>query len=117
MIVELPLDEIPLNGVRLASVQRREIAVVRTAAEIFAVRNLCPHQAGPLGSGLVMAKIVASSVGENIDVEGDGVMITCPWHGWEFDLSSGRCLTDPAMRVATYPVEVAERLVRIDVTS
>ena len=38
-----------------------------------------------------------------------GSVLACPWHGWEFDLETGRCPDDPRMRVATYPVRVDGR--------
>lgn len=42
-------------------------------------------------------------------------VLRCPWHGWEFDLESGRCLDDDSLRAAVYPVEVADGVVRIEV--
>jgi nitrite reductase (NADH) small subunit len=40
-------------------------------------------------------------------------VLRCPWHGWEFDLGSGRCLDEPSLRAAVYPAEVADGRVRV----
>jgi nitrite reductase (NADH) small subunit len=41
-------------------------------------------------------------------------VLHCPWHGWEFDLDSGRCPEDVRMRVAVYPVKIESGRVLID---
>lgn len=53
-----------------------EIAIFHVKDAFYAIQNQCPHQGGPLGEGEIT-----------------GQCVTCPWHGWEFDLTSGDCLT------------------------
>jgi nitrite reductase/ring-hydroxylating ferredoxin subunit len=38
----------------------------------------------------------------------DGEIVRCAWHGWEFDIATGRALVDPHVRARTYPVTVAD---------
>jgi nitrite reductase/ring-hydroxylating ferredoxin subunit len=45
----------------------------------------------------------------------DGEIVTCPWHGLEFDVTTGRCLASPKVRVRTYPVVVEDGLVKVTV--
>jgi len=66
------VDDIPLYEGRSAKIDGHRIAVFRTAAGFFALDAHCPHAGGPLGDGIV--------------AEG---CVTCPLHGWRFDLRSG----------------------------
>jgi hypothetical protein len=44
----------------------------------------------------------------NLDIVREGEIIRCPWHMWEFEIATGRCLVDPKARVKTYPVVIEE---------
>jgi nitrite reductase (NADH) small subunit len=59
----------------------RIVALVNTAGTWHAIDGLCPHQGGPLGSGTVC-----------------GTTLTCPWHGWQFDVTTGRHLLSSTVR-------------------
>ena len=65
------------------------VAVFKTAQGFRACQNICPHAGGTLGEG---------------NVEGDTV--TCPLHGWQFNLQTGACLNEPGNDIKIYPVEV-----------
>ena len=106
------LAELREHGRLVARVGGREIGVVWDAESGTAhgVRNRCPHSGAPLCLGRVRAR-EAGTPGTYV-LAGTRVL-RCPWHGWEFDLSSGACLDDPALRAATYPVEIAGGVVRI----
>jgi len=72
----------------------RAIAVANVDGSFFALSNACPHAQGPLGEGALA-----------------GPVVSCPYHGWEFDVRTGACLTDPASEVETYAVEVVDHAV------
>jgi len=90
----------------------REMGVVwdseRGAA--YCVRNRCPHHGAPLCLGRVRNRETGTPGAYTL---GSERVLRCPWHGWEFDLTSGLCLDDPALRVAIYPVDVADGVVRV----
>ena len=65
------------------------IAVANVDGAFHAIASACPHADGPLGEGHV-----------------EGCTVTCPYHGWRFDLATGECSTVPGKRVRTYPVQV-----------
>jgi 3-phenylpropionate/trans-cinnamate dioxygenase ferredoxin component len=66
------------------------IAVFNIGGTFYAIANACTHVGGPLGKGQV-----------------EGTTVTCPWHGSQFNVTSGQVLRGPARRpVATYPVRV-----------
>jgi nitrite reductase/ring-hydroxylating ferredoxin subunit len=67
----------------------KPVAIFNVDGEFFAVSNVCPHRGGPLGEG---------------DLE--GCVVTCPWHGWQFDVKTGCNTEDEKAKVETYPVRI-----------
>jgi nitrite reductase/ring-hydroxylating ferredoxin subunit len=99
------IDDFEEGRVRMVRIQGREIGLFRWSNAFFAVRNICPHESGPLCNGPLEHQIISSEVG-TLSVDPEVPVLTCPWHGWEFNLLSGQSLTDPAYRVAVYPVRI-----------
>jgi nitrite reductase/ring-hydroxylating ferredoxin subunit len=113
-VVAGAVEEIP-PGARKIVVPfrgRAGIGVFNVGGEYYALRNLCPHKLGPLCTGRVSGRVVAaappSGGAPELEVEREGEIIRCPWHLWEFEIATGRCLVDPRMRVKTYPVAVED---------
>lgn len=71
------------------SLNDKEVALFNVGGNIFALDNTCPHQGGPLGDGFLDDKIV-----------------TCPLHGWQFDVTTGCNSLNPAVQVNCYQVKV-----------
>ena len=107
------LDEIPERGSLLVTVAGLEIGLFRVGAQVQAWRNHCPHMAAPVCRGAVTGTLITSPVYE-YTVGREGEILQCPWHGWEFDLISGRHLApgSPA-RLRGYPTEVVGDVVRV----
>lgn len=108
------VDEIPPGQRKLVVPFRGRagIGVFNIDGRFYALRNLCPHKSGPLCTGRVSGRMVADEPpSASIDVltyEREGEIIRCPWHLWEFEITTGRCLVDPRVRTKTYPVTVDE---------
>ncbi|MGQ0812118.1 MAG: Rieske (2Fe-2S) protein [Nitrospiraceae bacterium] len=81
-------DVSPGSGI-VAEVNGQVIAVFNVNGTFYAIDNTCVHRGGPLGEG---------------DVEGETV--TCPWHGWQYNVRTGVSLNNPAACVKSYPVQV-----------
>ena len=60
-----------------------------------------------MSSGIVLSEVTADGPGEYTYRE-DCKLVRCPWHGWEFEIASGRMLADPQVRARRYPVRVAD---------
>ena len=106
-VVVAQADEFPVGSRKILKIGWREIGVFHTSAGLFALRNLCPHQAAPLCLGTVTGTTLPSQPGKYVwGLEGQ--VLRCPWHGWEFDLQTGLGLYDPYKheRVATYEVKI-----------
>jgi 3-phenylpropionate/trans-cinnamate dioxygenase ferredoxin subunit len=84
----------------------RQIVVARWKGELFAMRNVCPHQSASFAKGGVHGRVVVRDNIEEIDVDEGQPLLRCPWHGWDFSLRNGDCVVDPNLRVRTYRTSV-----------
>lgn len=81
-------SEIPSDLGKCVEAKGREIALFQVKGKVYALNHICPHQGGPLAEG-------------GVD---DGV-VTCPWHGWSFNVTTGECTFNPSIKQGTYPVK------------
>jgi nitrite reductase/ring-hydroxylating ferredoxin subunit len=104
--VVAPVSEIPPGTRRSVRIGGRAVAVFNVDDRFYAVRDVCPHQGGPLSSGVLVSELTACRPGEYAFDSGRP-HVKCPWHGWEYDLATGRSTYDPAHdRVRAYEVSV-----------
>jgi nitrite reductase/ring-hydroxylating ferredoxin subunit len=99
---------------RVVRAQSREVVLTRWRDRVFAVRNICPHQSQSFERALIRDRLSGTQPGE-IDTTDDPPILACPWHGWQFDVGSGRCVTDGRYRVRSYPVTVENGRVYVEV--
>ena len=82
-------SDVPVNSGKTFSAPGKQIAVFNVEGTLYAIDNICPHKGGPLGEGTL-----------------EGTKVTCPWHGWQFEVTTGKFLPAPDRGVASYPVKV-----------
>ena len=82
----------------VATVNDKEVAVFNVDGTFHAIDNVCKHRGGPVGAG-----------------ELDGDTVTCPWHGWQYNVKNGVCLTKEGVTVDKYEVRVEDGEVKIAV--
>lgn len=100
------VDEFEEGQHVVVDVNGRSIGVFRYEGEFYALLNRCPHQGGPLCVGAFGPTIEADGVG-GMRLDADRAMVSCPWHGWEFDIRDGQSYCDPGrFRVKAFPVSV-----------
>jgi nitrite reductase/ring-hydroxylating ferredoxin subunit len=105
-VVVARAEEIPPGTRKLVEIGGRSIGVFNLGGEYFALRNRCPHQGGPLCAGFQFAPLRSAGPGD-YERGGDGEVIRCPWHGWEFEIRTGRSWFDPdRTRVRAYQATV-----------
>jgi nitrite reductase/ring-hydroxylating ferredoxin subunit len=85
------LDEIPAGQRKIVQVDDLSIGVFHHKGEWYAVHNHCLHRGGPVATGLL---------------EGD--VLTCPWHGYQYDVTSGQLLVDPSSKLDMYRITIRE---------
>ncbi|MFB6157660.1 MAG: Rieske (2Fe-2S) protein [Haloferacaceae archaeon] len=90
----------------IVEVEGQEVAVFRVDGELHALPNFCPHQAAPLCEGELTGRMVVGSDGWEWEYVQEGEIVTCPWHGWKFDVTTGKNIKDEAVAIPTYDVEV-----------
>lgn len=91
------LDEIPDDHGLLVERQGRTLALFKVGGRVHACGAVCPHEEGPLAEGWT---------------EGD--VVVCPWHGYDYELATGRCRVDPDLSIPVYPVRVVGGVVEVD---
>jgi nitrite reductase (NADH) small subunit len=91
-------DELQPGQAKVCTVNDKEIALFNVDGAICAIDNSCPHRGGPLGEGLV-----------------NGEEVTCPWHGWKFNVKTGACSMIPSAKVNAYEVVVDGSDVKVKV--
>ncbi|MEX0586969.1 MAG: Rieske (2Fe-2S) protein [Pirellulales bacterium] len=77
----------------------RVVALVHVGDQWHALDGVCPHQGGPLGKGSL-----------------EGTVLTCPWHGWQFDVCSGGNRISPSIVQPRFPVRVEDGGVWVDLS-
>lgn len=111
--------DIPEGGGVLVLADGVEIGVFKVGGRIVAYHNRCAHQGGPVCIGEILGRYEevlgpdGSSRGERFSE--DDLHIVCPWHGWEYELATGRCHADRRFGLKRYQVEVREGNVYVGV--
>ena len=102
-----PASEFPVNTHKVVQVRKLKIGVFNVNGDLFALPNICPHQFGPLCEGTVSGTMACSAATEwRHEWIRDGEILTCPWHGIEFDIRSGQALATPKLKIRQYPVRI-----------
>jgi len=87
-------SDLPIGAGRRIEVNGRGVLVVNIDGTVHAVRDACPHQGARLSSGGIAGTMRSSAPGQLVYGD-EGCIARCPWHGWEFDIRTGRALFDP----------------------
>ena len=98
------MREIPPGGRKIVEIQGRSIGIFNVKGTLIAVLNRCPHEDAPVCRGRLTGTTLVSAPGE-FQWGREGEILVCPWHGWEFDLTTGACLTD-RRKLHRYPVTI-----------
>jgi 3-phenylpropionate/trans-cinnamate dioxygenase ferredoxin subunit len=100
-------DEIKPGGVKIVTVKGRSIGVFNVAGKYYALLNKCPHQGAELCRGRISGTVESDDPG-SFWLSRKGEMVKCPWHGWEFDIMTGKSWCDPkSTLVKSFSVAVA----------
>ena len=81
--------DVPPGEARIVRVKESEVALFNVNGNFYAIDNVCPHRGGPLAEGAL-----------------DGCIVTCPWHGWQFDVTTGALAMNPAEKLKCFKVRV-----------
>ena len=92
---------------KVIEIGKRSIGVFNVHGTYYAVRNVCPHQGAELCKGTVGGTMLPTDQPGQYNYAMDGQVLRCPWHFWEFDITTGEMIFVPEpYRVKTYEVAV-----------
>jgi nitrite reductase (NADH) small subunit len=92
------MDEVPPGTIREFQLDGKTVAIANVNGKFSVINNVCLHRGGPLGEG-----------------ELNGQVVTCPWHGWQYDVTTGKLAANPAVGVETYLVELRGDDIFVDI--
>lgn len=90
----------------IIEINGREIGVFQVDDEFYALLNYCVHQGGPGCEGQIAGTLMEYEDG-SLGYERESEIVSCPWHGWEYDIKTGEHLSRSKYRIPTF--EVVER--------
>jgi nitrite reductase (NADH) small subunit len=90
------VEEVPPGTARLVEAGGRELALFNCEGSVYATQSECLHLKGPLPHG-----------------ELEGCVVTCPWHGWQYDVRTGENEFDRALALETFEVVVQDGEVKV----
>jgi nitrite reductase (NADH) small subunit len=91
------VSDVPLGAAQEHVANGRIIALFNVNGTFYALDGVCPHQGGPLGRGQL-----------------EGCVVTCPWHGWQFDVTSGQHQLNPKIVQPRFDVRVEGEWILVD---
>jgi len=91
------LSEVPSGTIKEVQVGGKPVALANVAGTFYAINGTCLHRGGPLGQGVL-----------------EGTVVTCPWHGWQFDVTTGKAVMNPNAAVGCLRTEVRGDEVYVD---
>ena len=74
---------------RVVECAGRTLALCQVEDKYYALDNTCLHRGGPIGEGFI-----------------DGNTVTCPWHGWQYDVATGEMKMNSAMKLSTFETKL-----------
>lgn len=92
------IAEVAAGTIHQFQVAGTAVALANVEGKFYAINDVCVHRGGPLGEG-----------------ELEGKVVTCPWHGWQYDVSTGKVTQNLSMGVACYTTEVRGDEIFVDV--
>lgn len=109
------VENLPPRSITIVPVGRFGVGVINVGGMFYALTNYCPHRGAPLCRGAVRGITVAGEQPYAVEYTREGEILTCPWHGWEFDIATGRSLAHPDKSIRTHRVELKDGIVLLEV--
>ena len=102
-----PLQSLPPGERTIVEIGKRSIGIFNVHGNVYAIKNTCPHQGAELCRGTIGGTMLPTDNPGEYNYALDGQILRCPWHFWEFDVTTGKMVFVPGkMRVKTYDVQL-----------
>lgn len=90
------VGDVPAGEGRQVTVDGRWVALFNVKGAHHAIDAICLHRGGPLADGALT-----------------GCIVTCPWHGWQFDVTTGTFVQDPRVGVTSHETRVVDGQIQV----
>lgn len=109
------VGEIEVGNCKILNLNGRSIGIYFDGENYHAIRNVCPHEQAELCKGKFTGTTLTSKPHEySYGMEGE--ILVCPWHGWEFDVKTGKSLADPdRYKVKVYEVSIENNKIMVNI--
>lgn len=97
-VLAASLEDCPPGAAMETVVGDKIVALFNVDGDLYAIDGVCPHQGGPLGKGTLQ-----------------GCIVSCAWHGWQFDVTNGQHQASATLHHPTYRTRVDEQGVWVDI--
>ena len=108
LVLVASVSELDEGDRKIVDVDGTSIGVFNIDGEYYALENLCAHQGGPVCTGKQQGALLGEfeEPGKRVReyFSEDIPAIACPWHGWEYDVRTGKHLGDPEISIETFEV-------------
>ena len=91
-------SELPEGGVKSFRIMAKTVAVFKLNGELYGLETDCKHMKASVAGGKI-----------------EGTTITCPAHGWHYDITTGQCLNEPWAMLKTYPVTIRDGSICLEI--
>lgn len=103
------VDELPPGTMKLVDAGKFGVGVYNIDGLLYAIANYCAHEGAPLCSGFVGGtNEFAPDIPGQLRHVREGRIVRCPWHQWEYDITTGQTVADPRKRIRMYQIDVAD---------
>jgi nitrite reductase/ring-hydroxylating ferredoxin subunit len=103
------IEDLPPGSMKLVQAGKFGVGVYNIGGSLYAIANYCSHEGAPLCAGYVRGTTeYAPEMPDQIRHVRAGRIARCPWHQWEYDITTGVNLADANKRVRTYEVDVTD---------
>lgn len=92
------VTEIPEGKAKVVTLEGQDIGLFKIDGKVYACSNFCPHRGGPLSEGTL-----------------DGTVVTCPFHHWRFDVSTGKSPVHESVSVAIFSTKLQNDEIWVEV--
>jgi 3-phenylpropionate/trans-cinnamate dioxygenase ferredoxin component len=91
------VGDVPVGEGRVVEAQGKELALFNVDGTYHVMDNMCVHRGGPLAEG-----------------ELEGRIVSCPWHAWRWDVTTGANVNNPAVKMTCFPVTVEQGAIFVE---
>ena len=94
----MAVSELAKGSGKAVEMAGQSIAIFNVRGKMHALENHCMHRGGQLGEGFL-----------------DGGLVTCPWHAWQFDVTTGQCDTLKGSKQKTFKTKIEKNDIYVDI--